>query len=109
MTQFTNIEIDVDNGGCDMRKPELLLQPHVLEEENQIMLDKIRLNYKKYDLLKKLESNQISIMEKMKRIEEYKKETFQEPNPFIFNLSAGGLFKDFDFSEEPGFFYNPSC
>jgi hypothetical protein len=66
------------------------------KENTKIILDKIKNNHNKYVLLKQLESDKISMFEKLKRIEK-NKELFPEQNPYITCLSAGGLFKDFDF------------
>ena len=82
-----------ENEGCDMTRPS------ENEEENTIILNKIRVNLKKQKLLQQLEGKSVSNLDKLKMIEE-NKELFSEKNKLMIDLSAGGLYNDFDFNFE---------
>jgi hypothetical protein len=79
-----------ENEGFDMTRPS------ENEEENTIMLNKIRVNLKKQKLLQQLESKSVSNLDKLEMIEENKK-LFSEKNKLMIDLSSGGLYNDFDF------------
>lgn len=61
------------------------------EEDNIEFIYKIIVNSKKMDLLKKLESNEISIYDKLYMIESQDQE---RESPYLMNISAGGLWTD---------------
>ena len=82
-----------ENEGCDMTRPS------ENEEENTIILNKIRVNLKKQKLLQQLESKIISNLDKLKMIGE-NEELFSDKNKLMIDLSAGGLYNDFDFNFE---------
>jgi hypothetical protein len=63
-------------------------------ETDTEMLTKIKTNMKKLDLLRKLQDNRTSFIEKLELIEIHDR-TFGE-NSVRHNISAGGLWKDFN-------------
>ena len=79
-----------ENEGCDTTRPS------ENEEENTIILNKIRVNLKKQKLLLQLENKSVSNLDKLEMIEENKK-LFSEKNKLMIDLSSGGLYNDFDF------------
>ena len=79
-----------ENEGCDMTRPS------ENEEENIIMLNKIKVNLKKQKILQQLESKIISNLDKLKMIEE-NEQLFLDKNKLMIDLSSGGLYNDFDF------------
>jgi hypothetical protein len=83
-----------DYKGYDGRHP---LEPNATHEEIEIR--KIKLLYKKKDLLDTLEDKNVSIVNKLILIEEmYNYNSIQKTN-----ITAGGLMKDFGFEFGPGF------
>jgi hypothetical protein len=82
-----------ENEGCDMTRPS------ENEEENTIILNKIRVNLKKQKLLQQLEGKSVSNLDKLEMIEE-NEELFSEKNKLMIDLSAGGLYNDFEFEFE---------
>jgi hypothetical protein len=62
--------------------------------DNEKLLIKIRENYKKMELLRTLESINLSLESKIIIIDEYKR--YNEPKIKTINIKDGGLFKDWD-------------
>lgn len=76
-----------NNSGIDMRYPEST-------DFNKTLNFKINQNYYKYNLLKKLESNKISELNKLELL---KNSPLIESDMYP-NITAGGLFDDFNFN-----------
>jgi len=62
-------------------------------ETNDALINKIKLFYFKFGLLKSLESNETSLITKLNLITE----NDLEINKYLPNITAGGLFKDWNF------------
>jgi len=73
-----------------------MTRPFENEEENIIMLNKIKVNLKKQKLLNQLESKSVSNLDKLEIIEE-NEQLFLDKNKLMIDLSSGGLYNDFDF------------
>ena len=58
-----------------------------------VELNKINLNFKNYKLLKFLQNNDISKIQKINLVKEY----FEYNSIKTFNINSGGLYDDFDF------------
>ena len=80
--KFPAFYMNNTNAGWDNRYNE--------SEVDQYLLERIRENLEKYETLKYLENDRISILDKLRKLEE------SGINPL--NLNAGGLMKDWDFN-----------
>jgi hypothetical protein len=75
-----------NEGGQDMRYPDLV-------DPNELIFNITRFYYQ-MNLLRKLESSEVSLVEKMSAIDQHDKET--QDGGYIAELKKGGLWKDWN-------------
>jgi hypothetical protein len=78
------------NTGCDER---FNITDETIRRDNDILLNITHFNTQ-MDILRKLENENISNIKKMQILEQY--EYFKESSKYIYDITKGGLFDDFN-------------
>lgn len=80
-------------GGIDQRELEKTCLEKIYDKvQEQVMLNKLRKYNYQMKLLRKLQNNEVNMLEKIKAIDEYN--YFMESSKYISNLENGGLYKN---------------